>query len=105
VIQISQELLGETIVTLERVECQSWACTGPTLTPIPMVTCYVCETLAKLQALLIPQPKDDTPDDRFDEQGNLVRCICGSELKSTSSETAQMYGFTKVCPQCAREYS
>lgn len=49
---ISAELLGETIVTLERVGCQFQFCQGPTLAPVPMRTCFVCETLAKLQQSL-----------------------------------------------------
>ena len=42
-------LLRESLQTLERTPCQFWACQGPTLQPIDMVTCYRCATLAKLQ--------------------------------------------------------
>ena len=32
--------------------CDFWACKGPTLFPIPMVTCYRCRTLARLRRRL-----------------------------------------------------
>ena len=53
--EISSELLGETIVTLERVGCQShYYCNLPSSSVNVLHTmCFVCETLAKLKALLL----------------------------------------------------
>ncbi|GAB7044935.1 hypothetical protein [Catenuloplanes indicus] len=48
---MTPELLAEAINSLERVGCQFWACEGPTLDPIDMVTCYRCTTLGKLYAV------------------------------------------------------
>lgn len=42
-------LLRESMRVLERTPCQFWACQGPTLQPIAMVTCFRCAMLAKLQ--------------------------------------------------------
>lgn len=42
----SGPLLAGLIDTLEQVGCQFWACDGPTLEPVPMVTCHVCGELA-----------------------------------------------------------
>jgi len=46
---MDQALLDEVIDTLERVDCQYKFCDGPTLTPVDMITCYRCETLAKVR--------------------------------------------------------
>lgn len=54
--EISPELLRETIVTLERVGCQSRYYCLPKRSSIPTTHCYVCETLAKLKALLTLTP-------------------------------------------------
>lgn len=42
-------LLAESLEVLERTPCAFWACKGPTLRPIDMVTCIRCELVAKLQ--------------------------------------------------------
>jgi hypothetical protein len=44
--------LRESLETLERVDCQFWACKGPTLHPIPMTTCQVCSLIARLRRRL-----------------------------------------------------
>jgi hypothetical protein len=44
-------LLTDVIDSLERCGCQFWACEGETLTPIDMVTCHRCATLARLRTL------------------------------------------------------
>jgi hypothetical protein len=44
---IADEALLRTVLeTLERMPCEFWACEGPTLNPIDMVTCRACHTLA-----------------------------------------------------------
>lgn len=43
------DLTAEMIETLERIGCQFFACEGPTLNPIDMVTCHVCSLLARLR--------------------------------------------------------
>lgn len=103
--QIPEELLNETIVTLERVGCQSRYYCGraPFDSSVLTTRCYVCETLAKLHELKRPAPiRDTTPDDRFDEKGTLIRCVCGGELEPVEDA---VWGTTKRCPKCAREYS
>jgi len=49
---IADGLLVESLATLEHVGCQFWACEGPTLEPIDMVTCRVCELIARLRDTL-----------------------------------------------------
>lgn len=44
------ESLAKAIQVLERVGCQFDYCGGPTLEPIDMITCYVCDAVAELQA-------------------------------------------------------
>jgi hypothetical protein len=57
---IPTALLAEVIEALERVGCEYNFCDGPTLEPVDMVTCYVCETLAKLRvAAGRPARRDD----------------------------------------------
>jgi hypothetical protein len=46
------ELLEESLDALARMECQFFACDGPTLRPIHMVTCFRCELVARLAARL-----------------------------------------------------
>ncbi len=47
--QIPDEMLSEMVETLERVGCQFQFCGGPTLEPVAMVTCFVCDLLARLR--------------------------------------------------------
>lgn len=42
----------EALEALERIGCQYKFCTGPTLEPEDMVTCFACVTVAKLRTLL-----------------------------------------------------
>lgn len=56
-----RQLLAEVRDTLERVGCQFWACQGPTLEPVDMVTCFRCVTLAKVRAALGERPDDPGP--------------------------------------------
>ncbi|GAA0550077.1 hypothetical protein GCM10010172_35190 [Paractinoplanes ferrugineus] len=42
-------LLAESLEALERVGCQVDFCDGPTLEPVDMRTCFVCELIAKLR--------------------------------------------------------
>lgn len=42
----------EALEALERIGCQFYMCTGPTLEPEDMVTCFACVTVAKLRTLL-----------------------------------------------------
>ncbi|WP_157528749.1 hypothetical protein [Nocardia sp. NRRL S-836] len=49
-VQVDAELLREVIDTLERVGCQFDFCRGPTLEPVPMITCCACATLACVRA-------------------------------------------------------
>jgi hypothetical protein len=44
-----KKLLREAMEALELTDCNFWACEGPTLRPINMVTCARCAMLAKLQ--------------------------------------------------------
>jgi hypothetical protein len=44
-----EDLLRESMEALERLECQFWACAGPTLTPEAMRTCFRCSLLARLR--------------------------------------------------------
>jgi len=63
-------LLDEAIETLERVGCQFDYCDGPTLEPVNMVTCFACETLAKLRVAAGRPPRRDdegTWQERHDE--------------------------------------
>ena len=72
-IEISADLLDEAIESLERVGCQFGYCDGPTLDPVDMRTCYVCETLAKLRvAADQPQRRDDemTFEERWTDWNN-----------------------------------
>lgn len=43
------ELLADSLDELESVGCQFWACKGPTLNPIDMVTCNLCRLIAVLR--------------------------------------------------------
>lgn len=47
-----EALLRRVLETLERAGCQFWACEGPTLEPIDMVTCHACHTVALVSARL-----------------------------------------------------
>jgi hypothetical protein len=46
------ELLAAALDVLEHAGCQFWACEGPTLEPIDMVTCGACATVAQLRQRL-----------------------------------------------------
>jgi len=46
------ELLTAVLDVLEHAGCQFWACEGPTLEPIDMVTCNACATVARLRQRL-----------------------------------------------------
>ena len=48
-------MVEEMIEALERIGCQFQFCDGPTLEPVDMKTCYVCELLARLQAARIAE--------------------------------------------------
>jgi hypothetical protein len=53
-------LITESLSVMERVGCQFDMCTGPTLEPVDMRTCYVCELAAKLRvALGLPAEDED----------------------------------------------
>jgi hypothetical protein len=54
---IDDELLADAIDSLERVECQFWACGGPTLSPEPMKTCHRCDVLARLRVAAGQDPE------------------------------------------------
>lgn len=43
------DLLAESIEAFERLGCQFDFCDGPTLEPIDMRTCFVCDLLARLR--------------------------------------------------------
>lgn len=47
-----ESLLRESLTALEMAGCQFWACKGPTLRPIPMTTCVVCQSIARLRRRL-----------------------------------------------------
>lgn len=44
----TDNLLREALDVLMDVPCQFWACEGPTLRPVAMITCRRCEAVAKL---------------------------------------------------------
>lgn len=46
------DLLADALDALERAGCQFFACGGPTLEPIGMVTCYRCVEVARLRERL-----------------------------------------------------
>ncbi len=53
-------LTEETIEALERIGCQFNFCNGPTLEPESMVTCFVCDLLARLRVSIgLPPRRDD----------------------------------------------
>lgn len=51
VVQVPADLWADIRGSLEQSGCQFWACEGPTLQPIDMVTCHTCATLARVRAL------------------------------------------------------
>jgi hypothetical protein len=51
-VAVPADLFSDAIDSLERCDCQFWACEGETLTPIDMVTCHRCSTLARLRTLI-----------------------------------------------------
>jgi hypothetical protein len=55
---VPTDLVAEVVETLERVGCQFDFCDGPTLDPVPMGTCYRCETLAKVRVAAGLPPRD-----------------------------------------------
>lgn len=69
--KINMSLLVEVVETLERVGCQFEFCDGPTLDPVPMGTCYLCETLAKLRVAVgqpARHPDEMTASERIDDR-------------------------------------
>lgn len=50
--QSDSQLLATALESLERVGCDFWACEGPTLDPIDMITCHRCLTVAELRQRL-----------------------------------------------------
>lgn len=50
-VEMPADLLAAAIEALEQAGCQFFACEGETLTPIDMVTCHCCATLARLRSL------------------------------------------------------
>jgi hypothetical protein len=80
---VTAELLQESIDTLERVGCQWRFCDGPTLAPVPMVTCFACETLAKLRVAAGRKPRHDdelTCTERLQDEREryMQRCVGGA---------------------------
>lgn len=64
-------LVAEALASLERVGCQFDHCDGPTLEPVNMVTCHVCETIARLRAALgrpARLPEEQTAAERIAER-------------------------------------
>ena len=47
-----QPLLAEALDSLERVGCQFVGCDGPTLDPGDMLTCHVCDLIARIRQRL-----------------------------------------------------
>lgn len=45
---------------------------------------------------------EEITDDRFDEEGRMIRCVCGGDLRDAPDE---MWGLSKRCNECAREYA
>ncbi len=54
---VPAKLMIQVLDTLERVECQYWACDGPTLEPVAMVTCHRCATLALVRVTFGEPPR------------------------------------------------
>ena len=52
-------LIEESIEVLERVGCQFDFCDGPTLRPVAMRTCFVCDLLARLRVSVGRAPRRD----------------------------------------------
>jgi hypothetical protein len=63
-----RQLLEEATEVISQVGCQGWACDGPTLRPVHMVTCCRCATLARLAKRLdcYVAPKDRPKNERAD---------------------------------------
>lgn len=62
-------LMAEALESLERVGCQFDHCDGPTTKPVDMVTCHVCETIARLRVALgrpARLPEETTAAERID---------------------------------------
>lgn len=56
----TEGLVLEAIEALERIGCQFFACDGPTLEPVNMSTCFVCDLLARLRVEAgLPPRRDD----------------------------------------------
>ncbi len=62
---VDVSLLATALATLEESGCVFWACDGPRIEPLPMMTCHVCETVAKLRDRLGLQTDgwDHVPDE------------------------------------------
>ncbi len=56
----SAALLAEVAGALEQVGCQFFACDGPTLEPVDMVTCFVCDLLARVRVAIGQPPTQDS---------------------------------------------
>lgn len=62
-------LIADALDSLERVGCQFDHCDGPTTEPVNMVTCHVCETIARLRVALgrpARLPEETTAGERID---------------------------------------
>lgn len=51
------QLLLDTVESLEQVGCQWAMCDGPTLEPVDMVTCHVCALLARVRVAVGQRPR------------------------------------------------
>lgn len=70
-LRIEGQTAADVLDTLERTECVFWACDGPTLEPVDMVTCYRCATLAQVRHAfgLVPREPDEmTCSEAIDER-------------------------------------
>ncbi len=57
-VEVSIEVIEDAIAALVSAGCQFWACKGPTLNPIPMITCNACAAVGVLSAAIdkeVPQ--------------------------------------------------
>lgn len=50
--QAMREALADALNTLERIDCQFWACEGPDVPPEDMITCIRCQSITTTRAAL-----------------------------------------------------
>jgi hypothetical protein len=74
--EVPLSLITETVEALERAGCQFWACEGPTLEPVSMLTCNVCAVLAQWQAVL-DQAKASHDPEAFTIEGDIDQFLTG----------------------------